>query len=135
MSGFAALAAKLASLTKIPSEVPEPIALAFNEQLQREFVEEKDPYGRAWKPLAKSTIQRKGHDRIMFESGDMLEQTKAHAVGDRIEFVGTEYGPFHQGASGNRPARPAVPNESALPKDWQEDIRHEFGKAVAEKLK
>ncbi len=135
MAGFAALAAKLAALSDVPATVPDAVAEALNDEIREEFVGEKDPYGKAWKPLAKSTVARKGHDRIMYESGDMLAETKAIAVGSRIEFVGTEYGPIHQKAGGKRPARPAVPNQADLPKSWQKAIGDEFAKAVKGALK
>lgn len=130
MAGFDRLASRLAALADVPGKLPPKVAEAFSDRIEHEFVSETDPYGNAWKQLKKSTVQRKGHDRIMFESGDMLADTKAVASGDRIEFVGTNYGPIHQKDGANRPARPAVPNDTELPDEWQSDIRDEFGNAV-----
>lgn len=35
------------------------------------FQSQSDPNGAAWMPLAPSTIKRKGHSRILFDSGDL----------------------------------------------------------------
>ncbi len=134
MAGFQALADKLAGLSRVPSKVPAAVATALNDEIRAEFGEEADPYGHAWAPLKASTVQRKGNDRIMVDTNKMLAETKAVAVGDRIEFHGTDYGPIHQKASANRAARPAIPNEPELPATWQKAIADEFhdelGKAL-----
>ncbi len=137
MAGFDQLATKLASLKDVPRLVPEAVAEALNDEIRQEFVEETDPYGVRWAKLAESTVAAKGHDRIMYETGDMLATTKAVAVGDRIEFVGTEYGPLHQKQSGKRPPRPAIPNNetAGLPKSWQKVIGNSFGEALTKALK
>ena len=135
MPSFRDLAERIASLEDIPKTLPEVAAEAFNDRLGGGFVAESDPYGDGWSPLASSTVRRKGHDRILFESGDMFSDTKAVATGSTIEFEGPEYGPFHQGRSGRRPARPAVPNRSELPATWRQDIADSFTSAVDDALK
>lgn len=88
------------------------------------FADANDPSGVAWPPLAPSTVARKGHDTILVETGRLrasLTQKSTANSGDATREVaelagetdvifGTtvEYSPYHDTASGNRPARPHV---------------------------
>lgn len=84
------------------------------------FDAEQDPTGAGWPALAPSTIQRKGHDRILYESG-RLRESLAGKSGDSLRDVIDEgamsglafgttvpYSLFHDKATENRPARPHV---------------------------
>lgn len=39
-------------------------------KLQKQFQEQVDPLGNPWRPLRPATITRKGHDRILYETGE-----------------------------------------------------------------
>ncbi len=67
------------------------------------FRNEHGPDGSAWPPLAPSTIARKGHDRILFDSGDLESQLVDDGAGIReVTHRGLIYGTdlfysiFHQ---------------------------------------
>ncbi|ADJ14477.1 phage virion morphogenesis protein [Halalkalicoccus jeotgali] len=43
------------------------------ERIERNWDQDKDALGRSWTPLAESTIRKKGHSRILRESGSMRQ--------------------------------------------------------------
>lgn len=47
------------------------------------FLNEHAPDGSSWPPLAASTIARKGHDRILFETGKLEKQMARSGAGIR----------------------------------------------------
>ena len=85
------------------------------------FQSATDPGGTPWPPLAPSTITRKGHSTILVDTGRLRQslrlkgnQSTGDAVREGIQSdltsymtFGTvvEYGPYHDQASGTRPAR------------------------------
>ena len=76
------------------------------------FLNEHGPDGSAWPPLAPSTSARKGHDRILFETGELEKQLTGDGSGIREPthrglIFGTDlfYSIFHQ-----------EPQEGGLPK-------------------
>ena len=56
------------------------------------FQEETGPDGGKWEELRPSTIARKGHDKILFESGDLLDSLTGRAKGAirRVSTSGTK---------------------------------------------
>ena len=68
----------------------EPILVALSPKLQElhktYFESQTDPAGAKWKPLAPSTIARKGHDRILWETS-ALEQSLVTVTGDSVRDV------------------------------------------------
>lgn len=81
------------------------------------FDAEQNPIGAAWPALAPSTIARKGHSTILFESG-RLKASLTQGTGDSVADVFQEgsnagmtfgttvpYSIFHDRATDNRPAR------------------------------
>lgn len=132
--GFRQLSENLAELAKVPSRISSPVAARLNSEIQREFQEERDPYGDAWNPLAASTARRKGHARILYESGTLMRETRAlpmAGAGVRLESV--DYGRFHQEGTGSR-HRPIFPDQADLPEEWQdvidEELTREFGRVM-----
>jgi phage gpG-like protein len=81
------------------------------------FAGEFDSNLNPWAPLAPSTIKRKGHDRILLETG-ALRESLVHVGGpgnvaetaSRGMIFGTEvpYAIFHQTGTRRMPARPPV---------------------------
>lgn len=92
----------------------------FLDLLQRTHAEgfstQSNPVGRKWKPLAPSTIKRKGHGIILFETG-RLKSSLIGATGDSVRAVshrgmlfGTQvpYSIFHQNGTSRLPQREHV---------------------------
>lgn len=81
------------------------------------FGGEHTPGGEAWAPLAESTVKKKGHDRILYESGDLLASLvevggpgNINEASDHGSIYGTEvpYAIFHETGTSRMPARPAI---------------------------
>lgn len=86
------------------------------------FATSTDPAGTAWAPLAPSTIERKGHDTILVDTGKLRASlTASSAGGDAIRETfdngnqagitfGTsvEYAGYHMSGASRMPARPEV---------------------------
>lgn len=83
------------------------------------FENEISPQRRKWEPLAESTIQRKGHDTILVDTGDLkaslTERRKGIRTvdrrGDTLEIAfgsDVEYLQYHQTGTSRMPARPAL---------------------------
>lgn len=72
------------------------------------FGSESDPLGAAWPELKQSTIDRKGHNRILYDtgrlaaslsskSGDSIRDIIVEPAGQGLAFgTSVEYAPFHQ---------------------------------------
>ncbi len=80
------------------------------------FNSETDASGQAWAPLAASTIAKKGHSLILWETGK-LENSLTSQTGDAIREAGTSeaafgtsvpYATFHEEGTSKMPARPPV---------------------------
>lgn len=87
------------------------------------FAEQREPaQGPAWKPLAPSTIRRKGHDTILVETGRLRGSltSERHSDGIReifdnwpdksVAIFGTDvpYAQYHMQGNERMPARPHV---------------------------
>ena len=67
--------------------------------IRKQFVTEKDPYGKSWTPLSKSTIRRNGPHKILSKSGDMKASIKVIYDNGGTGFKVTSDSPyinFHQ---------------------------------------
>lgn len=81
------------------------------------FAGEFDSNGESWAPLKPSTIKRKGHDRILIESG-ALRESLVHVGGPgnitevmprgMLFGADVEYAIFHQQGTSRMPSRPPV---------------------------
>ena len=110
------------------------------EQHAEMFTGQHDANGNAWAPLAESTIKRKGHSRILYESGDLAASLvtvgAAHnisAVAERGSLFGTdvEYAGFLQTGTSRMPARPPVGvSEENITK-----LTNQIADATVEKMK
>lgn len=94
----------------------QPFLATLEQTHSAQFRSQQDSGGNAWAPLAPSTIARKGHSRILFESGD-LQTSLTSGGSDAIREVfdrglifgtSTEYAIFHQEGTSRMPARPPV---------------------------
>lgn len=137
MAGFADLAARLGELAQVPSRIAGPVAADINDALQEEFEGEHDPYGRPWAKLAESTVRRKGHDQILYETGALQNNTVARPTrGAGIEITSLPYGEYHQDGTSRMPARKILPDgANALPPEWQESIDRNTEQAFRKAMK
>lgn len=89
----------------------EPLMRSVRQVLAPELREAFANQGPGWAPLHPNTVRRKGHNRILFESGTlarMAGQISAWSV-DRTSARLTEfpdYGEFHITGTEHMPARP-----------------------------
>lgn len=99
------------------SEVLSDFQHVIAEGEAESFSTETASNGEAWAPLAESTIRRKGHDQILFETGDLMESL-IHVGGagniSEVDSHGSIYGTsvpyaiFHDQGTSRIPARPPV---------------------------
>lgn len=84
---------------------------------QDAFNGQREPGGSPWAPLKPSTVARKGHSRILYETGSLMASLtqidgpgNINAVSDRGSIFGTdvEYAIYHQNGTPKMPARPPV---------------------------
>jgi hypothetical protein len=124
----------LRELAGVPSRVSTKGAAAIERLWRATYRAGHDPYGSPWAKLAASTIRRKGHDRIMVETGATYAETRAKALpGVGIGLTTGYKAAWHMQATENRPARPVVP-QHGLPATWRAKLRaisaREFKSAV-----
>lgn len=84
------------------------------------FGSESDPLGAAWPELAPATIARKGHNRILYDtgrlaasltskSGDAIREIISEPAGQGLAFgTSVDYAPFHQFGTSRIPQRQHV---------------------------
>ncbi|MFA7097234.1 MAG: phage virion morphogenesis protein [Gammaproteobacteria bacterium] len=67
-----------------------------------------------WAPLAASTVRRKGHDKLLYETGHLGDSITLGDVTSREATVGTDapYSIFHQLGTKRMAARPFIPVDS-----------------------
>lgn len=121
MSGPSALVKyrKIArSLHRVPASMSGRAAVEITRLWKKTYRAGQDPYGKALPPLAPSTIKRKGHARIMIETGETLAATEARPMpGAGVQLRTGHKAEWHLEPVGNRPARPEVPLYG-LPPTW-----------------
>lgn len=64
-----------------------------------------------WAPLAASTVRRKGHDKLLYDTGRLRDSITLGMVTDRTATVGTDapYSIYHQMGTKRMDARPFIP--------------------------
>jgi phage gpG-like protein len=107
---------------------------------RRLYLEQRDAGGRAWAPLAMSTILRKEHGAILVDSGRMYESlTTPNGTADTIWETGdtwlrfgtsVPYAHWHQTGTRRMPARPHV----GCDQPTADTIARVLGNAVAEHI-
>lgn len=83
------------------------------EQIDRGFQQGEDALGRQWQPISADTIARKGHSRILIETGDMRDSIEADlevAQGELLIKSDDPKLPYHEFGlpERNLPARPVL---------------------------
>jgi hypothetical protein len=109
-------------LGAVPRKLAVAAAPEITKLMHAQFAEGKDPYGRPWKPLAKSTIARGRRNPPLTATGKLRDGTVAKPMtGGRIGIalrIGAPYGIFHQGGRGRPPQRLIFP-QHVMPATWR----------------
>lgn len=98
-----------------------------------------DPNGSPWRPLAPSTVARKGHDTILVETTQLVQSLvsetseSVRAVSERGLIFGTsdEKAMFHQEGTARMPARPMV----GLQEEYLDKIVDDVAGRTVEEMK
>jgi hypothetical protein len=103
----------IGQLARVPSQASREASSEILKLIDRRFDEQKDPYGRPWKRLKASTIRRKGHATIGFQTGHL--RAGVHVVpmsGAGVAFqLDAPYAAYFQRV---RPILPTGP----VPRQW-----------------
>lgn len=127
ISGMGRLADRLADLARVPSRAAARVSKEIEGLIVSEFAEGEDPYGTAWKPLAKSTLERGRTPPPLTDTRDMLKSLRVAplpraGVGITIDHPAAPHQTGWHGERGNGPARPILPARSELPEEWVDAI-------------
>lgn len=127
--------AVLRQLAAVPARLSERSALAITRLWRANYAAGQDPYGAAWAPNAPSTIAHKGHGRVMQETGETMDETRAVPMaGAGVSLRTGPRAAWHLEATANRPARPVLPLRG-VPPTWRQAMQRiaieEARKAVA----
>ena len=126
------LSRTLAELDALPRKVAVSVAPTITRELQRQFKQGTDPYGRKWRRLANGKPSR------LTETGKLKHGTRAGAMpGKRagLRIIVGRMGDrgrnpiVHQTGTVNMPARKILP-ERGMPAAWRQAIKREMAKAV-----
>lgn len=122
----------------------EPVMVAGTEiiaDLEKQFFDAGvDPNGNRWAPNAESTIKKKGHGIVLFETGalekslvDTSDEHNIHETSHRGLLFGTdiEYSLFNQEGTERIPARPHV----GVTEDFCNVFADEIGDFIVEQLR
>lgn len=93
--------------------------------IKQGFDTEQDPSGRSWRPLADSTIQKKGHDRILYDTGAMRQSYRVYVLENGVQIRSlVPYSSYHQ--TGARSGAWRLPKRRTLPdrglETWRETL-------------
>lgn len=121
------LADRVADLAQVPSRAARRVARELEDEIQAEFDEGQDPYGRSWKPLAEATMDRGRTPPPLTDSADMRASARVRplagaGVGVSIDHPALPHQTGWSGPQGTGPARPILPDRDVLPDNWIEII-------------
>jgi hypothetical protein len=105
--------AALKQLSKVPSQASREASSEILKRIDRQFDEQKDPYGKPWRPLKQATLKRKGFSLIGFETGRLrggLRVAPTSGAGIGFEFD-APYAKYFQAK------RPILPTRG-VPRAW-----------------
>lgn len=105
------------------------------ENVESQYDSGADALGRAWTPLAPATIAAKGHDRILYERGDMRNAFYTKRTGPLSVVLGNSDWKIsiHERGTKDIPRRPVLtPAKIHLEQEViQSEVAAEIGKAIA----
>lgn len=98
MTNARRFSAALREMARVPSRVSTAIAKDISREIQKNFSAGVDPYGRAWRQLAKSTIKAGRHPPPLTDTGEGRRSVVVKAAqGAGINIVvGVLYMLYHQ---------------------------------------
>lgn len=130
---WAALGAMKQSLRKladVPSRAAAPAAANITKELQKEYRQGTDPYGRPWAPLKPSTIARGRRNPPLTDRGKMKRSTKAEPLpGAGIAIVADFPAIVHQNSTRATLAQRHIFPVGVLPATWRDAIERAIKKA------
>lgn len=117
MAGLDSWMRALEELARVPSRAAAPVAAKLQEQIDRQFAEGVDPYGKRWAAKAD------GDPSYLTRSTDLHQSVVVRPLpGAGVAItVGAPYGQFHQEGTSRMPARPILPT-AGLPPSWAEAV-------------
>lgn len=123
-SRIGGLQRSLSALASVPSRAAGPASASINALLRQEYAQGTDPYGRAWAPLAASTLRRGRRPPPLTATGRMRDGTLANPLrGSGVSVVLPFPGVIHMGGSSRGlPARPPLPRGGQLPRAWRDAV-------------
>ena len=130
------LTATLRDLAHVPSQVAKDVSIELNKELQKEYVQGTDPYGKSWAPLKPSTLKKGRRPPPLTDTGKLKSGTRALPLpGAGVAVVvGAPYGAYHQTGTERMAARPILPDRGMPPK-WREIVTRVASKAIAKKFR
>jgi len=122
LAAFGRLERTLAELDQLPRKLSEAVAPAINREVQKQFSNGTDPYGRRWKRLAN------GRPSHLTLSSRLRTKTRVRPMPGNMKGVriilGERYAIFHQTGTKHMPARKILP-ERGMPASWRMAIERE----------
>lgn len=112
LRGVQAVVGVLERVARVDPAAPlEEIGIYLHRRAIEGFQAQRDPWGVAWHPLSPETVQRKGSDRILEDTGRLRQSIAWRLIGRDAVAVGTnvEYAPYHQSGTHAIPRRPFLP--------------------------
>jgi hypothetical protein len=116
----------LRELAGVPAAASREASESIAKLIDRQFATGTDPYGKPWKPLAPSTIKRKGNARINVDTENLwkgVQVAPLPGAGVSVTFA-DDYAAYVQ------TVRPVLPNRG-VPKPWAAAIADAVGHAKA----
>lgn len=112
------LAAVYRKLLAVPAKIAARGAIAITKAWRADYRAGRSPDGQAWPALAPSTVKRKGHGRILQDTEDTLDQTRAvPSPGAGIRLLTGPRAAYHMKGHRRRPARRVLPLR--FPSPWK----------------
>jgi hypothetical protein len=136
LSGLKKLGRNLGRLAAVPSRAAADASERIQALIDEEFANEADPYGTGWAQLADATVERKGHDAILYDTGTLRDTVRVRPLpGAGIAIELEDYAGFHQTGAprNNMPARPVLPGEG-MPDTWSDAIKAAAEQAFGETM-
>lgn len=129
----------LRSIAKVPSQSSKVVSAAISRRIKADFRKGVDPYGKAWKPLAKSTLAKGRKPPPLTDTGKGKRGITVHPTqGAGIKVVSSvSYMDYHLGkAPGirsrwNLPIRPFLPDSArGVPPAWDDIFASQWRKQL-----
>lgn len=137
ISAMGRLADRVGDLARVPSRAAARVSAELGMLIEGEFEEGIDPYGRAWEPLAESTLDRGRSAPPLTDTGAMRESVAVrpmrHAgVAITLDHPAAPHQTGWDGPQGTGPKRAILPDRQ-MPEAWanviEDAVTDEFRRA------